>query len=249
MNRFYQFLNLSNFPEIAHGISTREYGNMKFTGSNEPPEIIENRSRFCRDLGISLDSLVVPEIVHSANINIVTSADKGKGAKDWKTTIRGSDGLISQDYGVGLMVTTADCVSILIYDPVNKTVASIHAGWRGIAEGIGRKAIDEMKKLGSWPESLIIGIGPAICQKHFIVKNEVSKIFSTRYPKAVFVRNHDGYVDLKKCLAEDFVNAGVPDGNIEMSPDCTVCNSYYYSSFRAEKERTVFQASIISLRD
>ena len=246
---FYTFTNLSHFPELVHGISTREYQNMKFTGNQDPASVISNRENYCRDLGINLNSIIVPEIVHSSQIAVVGQADKGKGSVDWRNTIKNADGLISRDYGVNLMITSADCVPILVYDPINKTVAAIHAGWRGIADGIVRQTVENFKSLGAWSDSLIVGIGPSICQKHFIVKNEVLRIFAGKYPKAVFVRNHDGYVDLKKCVADDFISNGVTANNIEIAGECTACNHYYFSSYRLEKEKTIFHGSIIGLRD
>jgi len=98
---FFKFSNLSRFPEIVQGISTRAYGSMKF-GEEVKEAIVNNRKHFCEDLRIKSDKVISAEIIHGSKIISVTPADKGK-------TIKSADGLITQDKDVYLMVTIWHC--------------------------------------------------------------------------------------------------------------------------------------------
>ncbi|AKM81932.1 TPA: peptidoglycan editing factor PgeF [Candidatus Berkelbacteria bacterium] len=245
--RFYKFSSFSCFPEIVQGISNRSYGEMKF-GSAQDAEVIKNRKQFAKDLGIELNQVIFPHQVHGNRITAVGKAEGGKGALETSGSLIEADGLITAEKGIYLGITTADCLPILIYDPANRVVAAIHAGWRGIIDQIVPRAIEKFKEFGSDPENLIVGVGPGICQKHFVVKNEVLKIFLDRYPSVTFVRNKDGYVDLKKALFDDLKKAGVSKDNIEIADFCTVCDNGIYGSFRKEGEKGPKMIAVIGLK-
>lgn len=238
--RFKCFANLSKFPEIIHGISNRVYGNMKFGW--QPDEIVEkNRDYFFKELKIDKNQVIAPEIVHGAKILSVGKAEKGK-------ILKGTDGLITREKDIFLLVTIADCLPILIYDPIVGAVAAVHAGWRSIVEQIVTLAIEKFKNFGSEPTNLIVAVGPGICQKHFVVKKDVLSQFRELYPSTIFLRNHDGYVDLKKAVAIDLRNAGVVGSNIEISTDCSVCQNGIYGSFRKEGKSAPAGAAVIGMR-
>ena len=244
---FIKFSNLNEFPEIVQGVSTRGFGNMKMLVSDS--KVIKNRENFTKALGIDLGSVVVTENVHGNKVAVVTKADAGRGAFNHLESIQGVDALITRDSNVNLMVTVADCLPVVAYDPITRTIGIAHAGWKGILAGVGTALVNEFKAMGSRPDNLVVGIGPGICQKHFIVKNDVLSKFKDIYPKATFIRNKDGYVDLKICLAEQLMKAGVTKNNLEVAAECTVCNNYYFGSYRVEGEHTVYQAVIIGLKE
>jgi len=244
---FFKFSNLKEFPELIQGISTRNFGNMKMLAKDE--KIIRNRERFAQVLGIDLYSVIKAEGVHGNKIAPVTKAQNGLGAFNQQDAVKGADGLITSDHGVFLMITIADCLPLVIYDPIVKAVGIAHAGWRGILAGVGEALVGEFKKLGSNPENLVASIGPGICQKHFVVKKDTLEHFKNEYPKACLVRNHDGYVDLKKCLTEQLFKTGITKSNLEIAHECTVCNNYYFGSYRSEGERAIYQAVIVGMRE
>jgi len=245
-NDYIKFTNLNEFPEVIQGVSTRGFGTMKMLVSD--PKVIKNRENFTRALGVNLNSIVVAENVHGAKIAIVGKGDSGRGAFNNLECIQGVDGLITREPNVNLMITAADCLPIVCYDPILKIVGIAHAGWRGILAGVGSNLINEFKVLGSKPENLVVGIGPGICQRHFVVKNDILSKFKDIYPKAAFIRNHDGYVDLKVCLSEQLLKTGVTKYHLEVANECTVCNNYYFGSFRREGDKAIYQAVIIGLK-
>ena len=145
-NDYIKFSNLNEFPEVVQGVSTRSFGSMKMLVSD--PKVIKNRENFARELGIDLRSVVAAENVHGAKIAVVTKDDIGRGALNYQESIQGVDGLITRDPGVNLMITVADCLPVVCYDPILKIVGIAHAGWRGILAGVGSSLINEFKNMG-----------------------------------------------------------------------------------------------------
>jgi YfiH family protein len=211
-------------------------------------KVIKSRENFTKALGVDLNNVVVAENVHGNKIAVIGKGERGRGALNNLECIQGVDALITRDPNVNLMITVADCLPLVAYDPILRIVGIAHAGWRGILAGIGASLISEFKVLGSRPENIVLGIGPGICQRHFIVKNDILNKFKDIYPKATFIRNHDGYVDLKASLAEQLIKSGASKYNLEIAKECTVCNNYYFGSFRAEGDKAVYQAVIVGLR-
>lgn len=240
--RFLRFKNFGSFPELIHGISNRSYGQMKFGLNQSDDEVVKNRQQFFIELEISADKIVEANQPHSNQVAIVSKLDHGK-------SIGGADGLITADKDVYLMIKTADCIPVLIYDPAIRKVAVIHASWRAIIDQIIPEVIYKMQNSGSDPENLVVGIGPGICQKHFIVQNSVLKLFLENYPSATLVRNKDGYVDLKKAVLSDLKKAKVHPSNIEIAHFCTVCDNGIYPSFRKEGKGALEIASVIGMKE
>lgn len=244
---FFKFSQFSYFPELVHGISNRQFGDMR-SGKLPEEEVVKNRTQFLKNLDIDIGNLVVPALAHGENIAKVDIEDRGKGAKKKETAIQKTDGLITRDTDVYLMVTVADCLPVLVYDPVLKIAGVFHAGWRGIVGQIIPAAVEKFQTLGSTAENLAVGVGPGICQKHFVVKNNVLSLFQDTYPSATLVRNNDGYVDLKKAVLIDLKKEGVSVNNIEISHICPACDNGIYGSYRKEGENVPAAAAVIGIR-
>ncbi|MCJ7792602.1 MAG: polyphenol oxidase family protein, partial [Candidatus Marinimicrobia bacterium] len=146
------FRNFSSYPEIIHGFSTRQFGDLKPRNISQKNQ---NLDVFLKHLGIGGKQLVVGEQLHRERVAVVDGEDRG-------CIIPGVDGLISKDEEVFLGVNIADCIPMLFYDPEKKIVAVCHAGWKGTLKKIGQKVIEKMGRLGSKPERIIVGIGPHI---------------------------------------------------------------------------------------
>ncbi len=73
------------------------------------------------------------------------------------------DGLVTNTPGLALTIYYADCIPVLLYDPVGKAIAAVHSGWRGTSLGIAPKAVAKMTALyGTSPEDVLAAIGPGI---------------------------------------------------------------------------------------
>lgn len=149
------------------------------------------------------------------------------------------DALISNTPGVTLSVRTADCLPILMADPVNRAIAAVHAGWRGVVHEIIPKTIAEMQRhFGTRPQNLIIAIGPGIGPCCFEVGPEVAVHFGLTGQTAV---------DLVETILRQLRRNGGTMGQVATANQCTMCQPELFESFRRDKERAGRMISAIAL--
>lgn len=204
-------MDLSQFPELIIATSKSSDGNMKFSQGNQK-ETLENRLMFLKKLGISLDSVVDTNVRHGNRILRVGKNDLKKGAYDDSAALK-VDGLITNERGVNLFLTIADCLPIFIYDPSNKAIGLIHAGRRGLDSGVIKNAVDKMKsEFNSNPKNLVIAIGPSIGPCH--------------YKK-----------DLWKQANEQLLKTAALKENIDNPKICTYEGEEYFSHRRSEDQK------------
>ena len=245
---------------VAHGFSTRVGGvsqgtyeslNLGFLRGDDRENVLENYRRFCAAIGADVTSLVLSNQVHSDVVRLCTSADRGKGFDipgDYE-----ADGLMTDVPGLGLVVFGADCLPVLLYDPVRRAVAAVHAGWRGTALGIVRRAVEQMAQCyGSRPEDILAAIGPGISkccfETHEDVPNAMTEALGACALRYIEVLpNGKFHVDLKGLNALRLEQAGVRGEHIAVSPECTVCRSDKYWSHRVTRGERGSQAALIQL--
>lgn len=161
------------------------------------------------------------------------------------------DYLFTQKKECGIGVVTADCLPIVLYDPITHTAGIVHAGWKGLAAGVFQVAVHDMvEKIGLSPINLHIFLGPAARPCCY----EVQQDFVDN-----FVEYHDNYYDffIKKDLkiffdSRAFIivlarSLGIDEENIYTRYNlCTICNESF-CSYRREKEKARRQITIICL--
>jgi YfiH family protein len=153
-----------------------------------------------------------------------------------------ADALVENTPGVAIGVKTADCVPVLLADPVRRAVAAIHAGWRGTARSIVQAAIRSMgTEFGTRPEDIHAAIGPSIGPCCYEVGPDVASQFGV-------VANGRVYLNLPYLNARQLEGAGVLADNISTSSECTRCNSDEYHSFRRDREAAGRMISWIRIR-
>ena len=156
---------------VPHGFSTRRGGvspapwdslNLRPSQGDGPEALWENYHRFFAALGLNESRAVLSQQTHTANIRRVTAADAGKGLlrpRDYTDV----DALITDEPGLSLTVFSADCGTVLLYDPVRQAIGAVHAGWRGCAAGIVQKTVAAMcDAYGCRAENLMAALGPCI---------------------------------------------------------------------------------------
>lgn len=152
------------------------------------------------------------------------------------------DALLENLPGVAIGIKTADCVPILLADPVKLAIAAVHAGWRGTAAFIVQAAVHAMASdFGTRPEDLYAAIGPAIGGCCFEVGPEVAREFGVIAPGPV-------HLDLRAINAKQLVASGVMQANISVSAECTKCQPAGYHSFRRDREAAGRMISWIRIR-
>ena len=139
-----------------------------------------------------------------------------------------ADALIANKPGLHLGIRTADCLPIILVDPVNRAVAAIHSGWRGTASGIAIKAASKLRdQYGSNPSDLHAAIGPGIGPCCYEVGPEVAARFGT-----------DGraHVDLAGEVGRQLQALGIPAAQVHCAALCTFCHGDLFWSYRRECE-------------
>jgi polyphenol oxidase len=155
-------------PGFAHGFSTLALGSVGLIHAPDPAPVLASRRDFARALGID-EELTVAGAVHGA---AVARVDEPQGV------VQGVDALITNQRGVTLFATYADCYPIVLWDPEQRCAALVHAGWRGTVARVGPAAVQAMsKEYGSNPANIRAGIGPGICGRCYEVGEEVASCF------------------------------------------------------------------------
>ena len=128
--------------------------------------------------------------VHGAGVRIVGEADRGSGAFSFENAIPDTDALVTASPGVLLAILTADCVPIVLHDPVARVLACVHAGWRGTVARVSAGALGAMQSLGSRPSQVIAGVGPAAAPARYQVGADVYQAVTGAFgpAAAAFIR-------------------------------------------------------------
>lgn len=212
----------------------------------------ENYRRIFTALDLSPDRAVLSRQVHGEQVRPVTEADHGKGLdrpRDYE-----ADGLMTDHPGTALVIFSADCAPILLFDPVRRAAAAVHAGWRGTVADIAGKAVARMADAyGSRPADLCAAIGPCIGPCCFEVGAEVWLAISALGAGFdTFSRPGPApdkwMADLKGINRALLERAGVPADSIDVCPDCTRCSTEKYWSHRFTGDARGSQAAIISVK-
>lgn len=219
------------------GYSEGRYGEFninRYCGDSEE-SIKRNREALCQLLGIEDHSLLMPHQVHLAEIAVVDREMLTLPTEEILQKLDGIDALMTNEAGVCIGVSTADCIPVLLYDPIQRASCAIHAGWRGTVQRIVEKAVTRMTEVfGSDPKNLIAQIGPGIHLESFEVGDEVYQTFEKEgFPMELISKKYEKWhIDLPECNRLQLVAAGIPETHIAVSPVCTFQQSDTFFSAR-----------------
>jgi len=258
--KYITFPKLTKTGIVKHTFSTRHGGvstgdcatmNLSFKRGEPRENVLKNYSILCDAVGIDTSHLVLSHQTHTNNVRIVTTFDCGTGVT--KPSFSDVDGLITNQSGVALVTQYADCTPLLFCDPVEKVIATSHAGWRGTVKLIGKVTVDKMKdEFGCKPENIVIGIGPCIGKCCYEVDdpvfNEFIKVPFLNLNSILFQKNNGRYMlDLVEANKQILVHSGIKPENIDASDICTCCNASDLHSHRATGGKRGNLAAIIEL--
>jgi polyphenol oxidase len=231
-----RFVHLSKYPELIHFVTTRIGGvskdqsfsmNIGFVYHDNPENVIENRKILAKVLQIPFDSFVFERQIHSDNTIIISKNDKGRGTLLKSDAIQDNDGFIVHEPDVCPVAMHADCTPVILYDPVKKVAAAIHAGWRGTLKLIARKGVEKMvREFGTNPADVLAGIGPSNGPCCYEVGDEVilevKKVFSEHYFELLLPKvNAKSHFDQWQANKIQLMDAGLIEENIKIC-DCCV---------------------------
>ena len=227
----------NGFSTRLGGVSAFPDGDLNLAGFNEDEaaNIYENRRRFLKAFDGDFRLAMVWQ-VHGDQVKTVHSLD------DIGDSEEKADAVISNLPNVLAGAKTADCVPVLIGDPVTGAFAAVHAGWRGTVKSIVVKSVQKLKDLyGADPANMIAAIGPAAGCSNYEIGTDVIEAFEANFAgsEKYFTSTREGHalVDLHQANRDQLTAAGLKDANIYTAPFCTMERPDLYFSYRLEKQR------------
>ena len=171
-------------PKDMHGFLTKNFfinkqnkGKLNFTKLWEKSSL--EKRILLKHLSIkktfNFNNLHFLNQVHSSNVIEIKNLD-------FKEKVS-ADAMVTKTPGVVLCILTAECAPILFYEKKNNVIAIAHVGWKGAIDGIIKKTIDKMIKVGAEKRKIIAVVGPCISKKNYSVKNDFFKIFTNKSSK------------------------------------------------------------------
>ena len=256
--RYHIFENISfvrdGFSTRAGGVSEGQFATMNFSVKmgDLPDRVRKNFQLFTEHHGFK--NPVMADQSHTVNVKRIYREDAGKNVyipKDYSDI----DGLVTNERGITLVTTFADCVPLYFVDVKRKAIGLSHSGWKGTIGRIGRKTIECMhREFGTEPEDLRAAIGPSICVNCYEVSRELGEDFAREfncgieeYPdgretfdvwdmdRIIYRKGSKYYLNLWAANYRVLTEAGVSGEHIALPDLCTCCNAGNLFSHRASK--------------
>ena len=240
--------------DLRHGIFTRLGGvsqshwaslNLGASIGDDLASVRENHRRMYIAAAVNPERAVSCWLVHSVKTLVVNGQTPAKGK------LEKADAIITNEVDRPLVMRYADCVPLLVYDPVRRAIGLGHAGWRGTVRGMAATIVDDMQSaFGCRPRDLQVVIGPAISRRNYQVGAEVAAQADSYFGAdagVVVWDSADGTpsFDLWRANQLDFTRQGVTE--VEVLDICTFENTDEFYSHRAEKGLTGRFGVVISL--
>ncbi len=256
--RFYEY---PIFEEYKNKLSVRtlsrdfDIGNHESLKECAHPVLAEldtavscRRGRWCSQLGLRPSPLSFDSQMHGVEIcSIKKKKSEDKTPQEYIAEIPHpleGDIFMTNVVGLPLLIRTADCACVVIYDPILNIFANIHAGWKGIAQKAVAISVSELsKRYGSERKNMIATISPMLgpcCAEFSDPEKELP-----HFMRPFFLE--EGHVDLWAACENQLAGSGVLPGNIFNPRICTFCNPEYFFSYRREKEKAGRFGTIVML--
>jgi len=249
--RYYQFRLFSQ--NIRHALFTRWGGvspkpwatlNLGGTVGDDLERVRENRRLALTSLDCEPASIYDVWQVHGVEV-VIAETPRIPDSPHLQ-----ADAILTDKPGLTLMMRFADCVPIMLYDPVRKATGIAHAGWMGTVRGTVRSAVEAMQRhYGSRPADIYAAIGPSIGPDHYEIGPDVviqvKQAFGSYASRLLTVSGESIKFDLWAANRQILEHAGVR--HIEVAGLCTACHTEDWYSHRAEKGRTGRFGAIIAL--
>ena len=264
--QYLQFRKLLEYSDvISHAYSIGKNVNFRTARVNkqqlpeqELKKAMQDYENLCKAINVDYKNVVKTNQEHTDNIAIANKKINQNFPDINLEEYSRTDGIITQKENLVLSTTNADCILLLFFDPVTKTIANTHSGWKGTLQRISVKTVEKMvKEFGCKTEDIICCICPSIRKCHFEVDKDVKELFEEEFKDLNISKNTDimekqkdkekwniDTVLINKIILE---KAGLKTENIIDSGLCSVCNKDLIHSFRVEKQGYGLNTALISL--
>ncbi len=254
---YLQFRKLLEYKDaITHAFSLGKQVDFRTIKKSNYEKAMEDYEKLCKSLKLNKNNIVKPNQMHKDKIQNVERKINKEKPDIYIDIYSNTDGLITQEKDLILATTSADCILMIFFDPITKTIANIHSGWKGTYQQIGVKAVQKMiEDYGVNPQNLICCMCPSIRKCHFEVQKDVKDMFEEEFKEIVdsyaIIEEKQGVqgkwnidtILLNRVLLQ---RQGLKLENIIDTKICTVCNSDILHSYRVEKEGFGLETAIIA---
>ena len=243
---------VAGFTTRHEGVSRPPYNSLNL-GSNtldSSHNVEGNRSLLARSIGATLDRFLTVTQVHGTDL-LVIDAPNAELSHFLKLEC---DGIVTNQPGICIAVSIADCVPILLHDPVKGVVAALHAGWQGTVGNIAGKGIEAMSSIfGSERKDILAAIGPSIAACCYEVDRPVRDAFKKAGAAWDLFTKEQGegkwLLDLGAANRRLLSDAGLAAAQIQSSELCVSCNQELFFSYRRDGGDTGRQVGFIMLEE
>ncbi|GAB1350544.1 peptidoglycan editing factor PgeF [Ignavibacteriales bacterium] len=221
---------------IDEGAEAPYFFNQSLSVGDDEAKVLSNRKLWLESLGIEPANCATQKQVHGDTIRFITEGGmKGE-----------SDAMITDKPGIAILISSADCPAIFVYDKRQKLVAGIHSGWRGTSQKIVTKTINTMKNgMGCKAKDLFCYIAPSISQMNYEVGEEVAELFDERY---LIPRGEKFLLNVPRANYDMLIQAGIPKTNIQLSKLCSYKYGNLLHSYRRAGAKSGRASGIIALK-
>ncbi|MFF1556885.1 peptidoglycan editing factor PgeF [Streptomyces sp. NPDC058279] len=212
------------FTDRWGGVSAVPYEELNLGGAvgDDPAAVRANRTRAAASLGVDPERVVWMNQVHGRDVAVVD------GPWDADREIPAVDAVVTGRRGLALAVLTADCVPVLLADPVAGIAGAAHAGRPGLVAGVVPAVVEAMTALGADPARVIARTGPAVCGRCYEVPAEMRAAVAEVVPAAWGeTRRGTPSVDVVAGVHAQLAEAGVADSR--RSAVCTLESRDHFS--------------------
>jgi len=241
--RYYTFDSLDE-AGVTHAVFTRQGGvsrepwaslNLGSTVGDDPTRVAQNLQRVFQAVNRSPGTIFDVWQVHSAKVIFADAPRKPH------IPHRQADAILTESPDVTLLMRYADCVPILLYDPVRRAAGIVHSGWPGTIKRVAQSAVRAMQEsYGSQASDILAAIGPSIGSHHYEigpdVESQVRKAFGV--DAAALLPSTNGGVQFDLWAANRLILEQCNVRKIELAGLCTACHQEDWYSHRGDKGRT-----------
>jgi len=215
-------------PQISEGISVGTIGkkNTNVDYNSEFPNIrMQEKKLISHATGIIEQNIIFLNQVHGDTILV-----SDKTTEPDNLYFGDADAVITGTPGICLVIRTADCVPVFLYDPDKKILGAVHSGWKGCRLNISGKTVRKMQdEFNSTPENISAFILPSIGPDSYSIKDDVAQFFKNDTER----KNGRIYLNMWKNIENSLIETGLPKNKIHISGICNHHNDDQFFSYRS----------------
>lgn len=258
--KIFQSMALAKTKLVKHGFCTRLGGvsqgpysslNLDSKIGDSRENVGRNREIVARALGIDSDKLFLANQVHGDQVFVL---NENPGERYFSYNHLDYDAIITSHVGIPIGVLTADCLPIIMLDPIKKVISIVHSGWRGTCLNIVGNVVNKFRsEYRCDPKDIIAGLGPCIGRCCYEVDIKVIRSIKNSSPNwkdyIEPLKTNRYLLDMVGLNVEQLILSGLDPANIHQTDLCTACYPNLFFSYRATRRETGRQLNFVQLNE